>query len=459
MRDRRKRILSVIGLLALASLFVAAPALAADIRTKDVIVIDEDVDDDLYLFAGSITVNGTVHGDLIAVGGDIILNGAIDGDLWAAGGKVHINGTVADDVRVAGSDLKLGPDADVGDDLFAAGFGFGSDPGSSIASDVYVAGFQALLGGDIGGDAKAAVAGLEISGHVVGDVTAEVEEPDPEFEQFSMFMRMWNPYFPERIIGPGLTIKEEAQIDGELTYTSPVTVQIPEGAVGGPIVYQTPVPEAGEAPEVEVPEVPAGALTAAGILGWFVRWIVGMVQTFMSLLIIGVLVLWLIPKWLKEAARHWKEKPVHCLGWGVAALVAFFVAVPALLVVMIVLDILVGLATLGGLVGPITAIMMVSEGILTVGFWIIAVYFTKVVFCYLVGWLILKRPAPAWVEKAMGLIPLLIGIAIFTLVRSIPFLGAFFSSLVTIFGLGALWLLAWVRIYKPKRAVAAKKTG
>ncbi|MGB9299075.1 MAG: polymer-forming cytoskeletal protein, partial [Anaerolineae bacterium] len=455
MRDRKSRILFVLGVVALASMVLAAPVLAADIRTKDVIVIDEDVDDDLYLFASSITVNGTVHGDLIAAGGDIILNGTIDGDLWAAGGKVYINGTVADDVRFAGSDLKLGPSGEVGDDLFAAGFGFGADPGSAIASDVFVAGYQALLGGDIAGDVKAAVAGLEVSGHVVGDVEVEVGEPDPQFEQWSMFMRMSSPYMPELIIGPGLAIKEDAQIDGELTYTSPVTAQIPEEAVGGSVVYQTPVPEEVEAPEVEVPEVPAGALTFAAIVGWFVRWIVGMVRNFVTLLIIGVLLLWLAPKWLKEAARHWKEKPVHCLGWGVAALVAFFVAVPALFMVMIILDIVVGLATLGGLVVPITAIMMVLESVLMVGFWTVAVYVTKVVFCYLVGWLILKRPAPAWVEKAMGLIPLLIGLAIFTLVRSIPVLGAFFSMLVTIFGLGALWLLAWVRIYKPKKAASA----
>ncbi|MDH4209389.1 MAG: hypothetical protein OEV76_10990 [Anaerolineae bacterium] len=453
MRDRKKRILLILGVLALASLVLAAPALAADIRTKDVIVIDQDVNDDLYLFAGSITVNSTVHGDLIATGGDIIINGTIDGDLWAAAGKIHINGTVTDDVRIAGSDLKLGPSAKVGDDLFAAGFGFGADPGSTMASDVFVAGYQALLGGDIGGNVMAAVGGFEISGHVAGNVQVEVGEADPEFEQFSVFMPMWNPYMPEHIIGQGLTIGDDAQIDGELTYTSPVTVQIPEGTVAGPIVYQTPVPEEVETPEVEVPEVPevpAGALTAAAILGWFVRWLMSMVRTFMSLLIIGVLVLWLIPKWLKEAVQHWKEKPLHSLGWGVAALLAFFVAVPALFMVMILLDVIVGLVTLGGLVGPITGIMMVLISVLTVGFWTVAVYVTKVLFCYLVGWLILKRPAPAWVEKAMGIIPLLIGIAIFTLVRSIPMLGALLSMLVTIFGLGAMWLLAWVRIYKPK---------
>jgi len=453
-KHRARRFLIVFGLLALVSMVLAAPVLAADIRTKDVIVIDQDVNDDLYLFASSITVNATVHGDLIAAGGDIVVNGVIEGDLWAAAGKIHINGTVADDVRFAGSDLKLGPSGQVGDDLFAAGFGFGADSGSAIASDVFVAGYQALLGGDIGGDVKAAVGGFEISGHVVGDVEVEVGEPDPEFEQWSMFMRM-NPYMPEHIIGSGLTIEEDAQIDGELTYTSPVTVDVPDEVVGGAIVYQTPVPEEVEAPVVKVPEVPAGALTAAAVVTWFIRWIVGMIRNFVTLLIIGVLLLWLAPKWFKEVVRHWKEKPLHSMGWGFAVWLAFFIAVPALFVVMILLVVIVGLATLGGLVFPIAGTFMVLESALVVGFSIIAIYITKVAFSYLIGWLILKNTASGWVDRAMGLIPLLIGLVIFVLVRSIPFLGALFSFVVTIFGLGAIWLLAWVRIYKSKGAASA----
>jgi hypothetical protein len=453
-KDRVGKMLIVVGTVVLASLMLAAPVLAADIRTKDVIVIDEDVDDDLYLFAGSITVNGTVHGDLIATGGDIVVNGLVEGDLWAAGGSVHINGTVADDVRFAGSDLILGPGGQIGDDLFAAGFGFGAGSWSVIGGDAYIAGYQALLGGDIGGDARVAVAGLEISGHVAGDVEAQVEEPDPEFEQYSFLMRMWSPYMPERIIAPGLVVSEDAQIDGELIYTSPVTAEIPDEAVGGAIVYQTPVPKEAEVAEVQVPEVPTGALTIAAIVGWFVRWIVGILRNFATLLALGALLLWLVPAWLKEAARHWKEKPAHSLGWGLAVLVAFLVLVPLLLFVMIVLDVILGILTLGGLVGIITGVAMVLETILVVGFWIISVYVTKIAFSYLIGWLILKRTASTWVDKAMGLIPLVIGLVIFVLVRSIPFIGAFFSLLVTIFGLGAMWLLAWVRIYKPKEAAS-----
>jgi hypothetical protein len=378
----------------------------------------------------------------------------VEGDLWAAGGSIHVNGTVADDVRFAGSDLSLGPGGQIGDDLFAAGFGFSAGSGSVIASDVFVAGYQALLGGEVGGDAKVAAAGLEISGHVAGDVEAQVEKPDPEFEQYSMFMRMWSPYMPERIISPGLMVSEDAQIDGDLTYTSPVTAVIPDEAMGGVVVYQTPVPEDVEVTEVQVPEVPTGAFAIAAIVAGFVRWILGILRNFATLLALGALLLWLVPAWLKEAARHWKEKPVHSLGWGLAVLVGFLVLVPLLFFVMIVLDIILGILTLGGLVGIITGVVMVVESILVVGFWILSVYVTKILFSYLIGWLILKRFAPAWVDKAMGLIPLLIGLVIFVLVRSVPFLGAFFSLLVTIFGLGAMWLLVWVRIYKPKKAAS-----
>jgi len=450
-----KRSLVALGLLLLVSLLLAGPVLAAEFEGGDVVVIDEDVNDDLYVAGETITVNATIHGDLIAAGGEITINGTVEGDFWGVGGKLEINGTVTDDVRFAGSDLVLGADGQIGDDVFAAGFGFAAEPGSSFGGDVFVVGYQALLGGDVAEDVQAAGAGLEISGHVRGDVKAEVEEPDPGVEQGLSFMRMWNPYAPRKIVGPGLSIAEGAQIDGELTYTSPVTVEIPDEVVGGAIVYQTPVPEEVEAPEVEIPEIPAGALALAAIVGWFVRWVLGIVRNFVTLLIIGVLLLWLIPKWLKEVVQHWKEKPAHSLGWGVAAVLAFFVAVPALFVVMIILDIILGLVTLGGLIGPITGIIMVLEGALVVGFWIIAVYITKIVFSYLIGWLILKRTASAWVEKAMGLIPLLIGLAIFVLVRSIPILGGLVSLLVTIFGLGAIWLLAWVRIYKPKEKSAA----
>jgi len=438
-----KKSLIAVGLLFLVSVLVGGPLLAAEVETGDVIVIDKDVDDDLYVAGDKITVNATIHGDLIAAGGEITVNGTVEGDFIGVGGTLQINGTVEDDVRFGGGDLRIGSEGQVGDDVLAGGFSFTAESGSSIGGDLFSVGYQARLGGDIAGDVQAGLAGLEISGHITGDVTATVAEPDPDFEQWSPFISTW---IPLKMIAPGLRVAQRAQIDGQLTYTSPAEVDIPSGAVGGAIVYQTPVPGEVEVPGVEVPEVPAPAIAAGRVLGR----ILSAVRNFVTLLIIGILVLWLARTWLKEAVQHWKEKPLHSLGWGLAVAVAFLVLVPLLFIAMIVLDIIVGVATLGGLIGPITGIIMVVEGALIVGFSIIFFYLTKVAFSYLIGWLILKGTAPEWVEKAMGVIPLLIGLAIYVVVRMIPCLGPVFGLFVNLFGLGAIWLVVWTRLRKPK---------
>jgi hypothetical protein len=46
-------------------------------------------------------------------------------------------------------------------------------------------------------------------------------------------------------------------------------------------------------------------------------------------------------------------------------------------------------------------------------------------------------------------------LAIFVVVRMIPFLAGLFSLVVTLFGLGAIWLLAWARLRKPREEAPA----
>jgi hypothetical protein len=58
------------------------------------------VEDDLYVSAGTVIIDGIVQGDLIAFGGYIEVNGEVTGDLIAAGGGIVVNGRVGDDVRV-----------------------------------------------------------------------------------------------------------------------------------------------------------------------------------------------------------------------------------------------------------------------------------------------------------------------------------------------------------------------
>ncbi len=110
----------LIGLVLLA---LPGWAVAIDFRSGTDVVIASGtvVDDDLYVAAATLTIDGTVTGDVIAAARTITINGTVEGDLFAAAQTVTINGAVGDDARITGSALQLGPDATVADDLLASG--------------------------------------------------------------------------------------------------------------------------------------------------------------------------------------------------------------------------------------------------------------------------------------------------------------------------------------------------
>src|SRR3954463_11281193 len=128
------RLLVLAGLALLVGVVAASPVHGLESRSGDRVVIgpDEEVDDDLYVTAKEVVVEGTIKGDLIAFGSSITVDGTVEGDLIAAGQSVKIGGTVDDDARIAGQTLLLGEGAQVGDDLIAAGFSLENEPDSAV---------------------------------------------------------------------------------------------------------------------------------------------------------------------------------------------------------------------------------------------------------------------------------------------------------------------------------------
>ncbi len=107
-------------------LLLPSTALAAEPRSGNTVLVgpNEVIDDDLYVFGRTVTVEGTVTGDLVAFGGTIAVNGLVTGDLIAAagevrgsvrsaGGTVVITGSVGEDVLVGGGTMTVGPTAQV----------------------------------------------------------------------------------------------------------------------------------------------------------------------------------------------------------------------------------------------------------------------------------------------------------------------------------------------------------
>jgi len=434
--------LAILGVVLLTLLWVTPTALAAKFRGGDKVIIgpDEVIEDDLYVSAGTLIVDGTIKGDLVATGGEITINGTVEGDLIAAGGSVTVNGTVQDDVRIAGGVLTIGRNAQIGDDVIAAGYSFDAASGSAIGGGLLMAGYQAKLAGDIREDVNTATGALEIAGHIGGNVGVKVREPDPDFERMQPFFAMW---MPAPMTAPGFRLGDEAVIEGKLTYTSGAEAEMSSGAeVSGGIVYQTPVPPPEEAEKVE--EVTPARVTP--------NWFLSQVRRLITLLVVGLLLLWIVPEPMRETAAALQAKPLPGLGWGIVVIIVVLAVIPMVPIGVIVLDIILGRLGLGGLVASVTGLGLLTDATILVGFLITALYTTKVVFGFLAGRLLLERIQPKW--AAGRVLPLVIGVVIFVILRAIPYLGWLIGLVVTLSGLGALWLIGWEALRRRRAAPA-----
>jgi cytoskeletal protein CcmA (bactofilin family) len=435
---KQKRFRKWVGLIGLICLFLftfAPAALAFESRGGDTVVIgaDEVIEDDLYVGAETFTLDGTVKGDLIVFGSTIEINGTVEGDLLAAGQTVVVRGTVTDDVRIAGQALILDSDAQVGDDVLAAGFSIEDKKGSSVGGDFIYVGYQALLAGDVAEDVRVAVGGLQLSGSIGGDVKAEVGEPG-EGPPPMLFM----PGVPSMPSVPlGLTVDEGAHIGGKLDYTSASEWSIPAGVVAGAIMRHEP--------EVEVEEevVVSPARRAAD-------WFLGHLRRLATLLLVGLLIVWVVPSWTEKATGALRAKPLPSLGWGVVSIAVFILALLVILIVTIIVAVILGLITLGGLAGTTAWTGALTMALLAFCFSIAVTYVTKVVVSFLGGRLILARLKPDWAEGRIW--PLVVGVVLFVIITAIPILGWLVNLVVVLLGLGALWLLGR-DIYQQRQAV------
>jgi cytoskeletal protein CcmA (bactofilin family) len=138
-------------LLSLLLSLIPTPAWSDEIAGPKSITIGakEVINDDLYLAADKITIDGIIKGDAVVAASQITLNGTVEGDLIAAGRIITVNGSVNDDVRMAGQVLVLGETARIKDDLIAAGYSLENKKGSTIGGDLSYFGGQSRLAGTV----------------------------------------------------------------------------------------------------------------------------------------------------------------------------------------------------------------------------------------------------------------------------------------------------------------------
>ena len=422
----KRTIFVLASLVMVASLLFVSSAWAIETRGGQNVTIDADevVEDDLYVGAQTVTVEGTVRGDLVAAAGTVRVNGGtVEGDVISAGRTVIVNGTVEDDVRIAGQALLIGEDAQITDDLIAAGFSLESEPGSTVGGELLYGGYQALVAGTVGENLRGGMTAFELSGEVEGNVNVEADGggAQPPGGRFAPGA----PAVSVPSVEPGLTLTDTARVDGDLHYKSSSRGDIASGAqIGGEVAY-----EQRPAEEVQPAQTGASAVLLESL------------RRFVVLLLIGLLLVWLAPGLVRGVADTVRSQPLLSLGWGVLDYVIVVVAGLLVLAATILLAIVFGLITLGGLIPAIISIGVLTDAVLVVAFLISIFYLAPVMVSFLGGRMLLGRLQP---DRAAGrMLPLVIGIVVYVILRAIPILGAVVAVVVVLLGLGAISIWAW----------------
>ncbi len=432
---------SILSLIFLLAMFFVPTAFAGETRSGSTIEIKngEVVPDDLYVFADTVLVNGTIKGDLLSFSANVIIGptGVVEGDLIGAGQSLDIQGVVKDDARVAGAVITLGDTAQIGDDLMSAGYSLETKSGSQIGGSLTFTGYQALLAGTLEGDLVFGGNSLNLLGKVGGDAKVEVggAESKMPFNPFAFIPNM--PSIPS--VPAGLTIGDNASIGGSLTYEAPKEADIPTGAVTGQTEYtQVIVPTRTPKSETEAREEPVS--TSQRLITATSTWGKTLLRNLMSLLIVGLLVAWLYPRLLSGSGEKLKIRPWASLGVGILTGLTFWLIMLLLTFLLIVVIILLGLVSLGGLVVPAILFMILILIGFSLAFLVSGSYFSKLIISQVLGQLILSGfKSPAANHRFW---PWLIGLIIFILLWSIPYVGWIVNVFAVLFGLGALvlWL-------------------
>ena len=404
--------LAFVAVLAVA---VSGAALSAELSGEESYRLDagEIVDDDLYVGAAEIYIDGIVKGDLIAVANNIELGptgvvegdlvalannikisptGIVQGDLWAAATGIFINGTILDDLRVAGSGIELS--GIVADDAFLAAGGGPADIPAGMGPQSTPSGLRVT--GEIGGDAFVVAGGADISGAIGGDLRAGLGT-----------LHLSGAIGGDADIQAGeISASDSARIGGELKYSAPEQLQFPAG-VSRDIQYEAPAEDQA-----------AGGTIVGAIFGWIFR----TVAIGIGVAILGWLLMRFRPNSLVRPVVAIRSNPVETGLYGLLA---------AALLIFI----------------PVATIILVA---FTWAFW--GVFPGIAVFVFVVAssaviWFLSPLLTGAWLGEIIGerlggdhgpLLLLLMGALLIVVLGRIPFLGWLVYMLSFVLALGGL---------------------
>ena len=162
-------------------------------------------------------------------------------------------------------------------------------------------------------------------------------------------------------------------------------------------------------------------------------------RRYVSLLVIGVLLLWLLPRVLRGAADAARGRPLVSFGVGLLGFLAVIVALVLVVLATVLVAVLLGLLGLGSLTGVTVFGGLLVAAIIVFLFVLAVAFAAQATVGLALGRLLLRGEGRSFLS---GLGALALGLLVVVLVAAIPVAGGFLEALLVLLGLGALLLMA-----------------
>jgi len=398
---------------------------AADFSHNGTVAAGETVDDDVFLGGDSVSMSGTVNGMLVAGGNSVTINGTVNGDAFLAGRQIVLGpeAVIDGNLFVAGSSIEI--EGTVTGSLATGATSLRLDNSAKIGRNTY-------LSGTINRDASLSAGAIQLSGSIGRNAKFNVGQPGSNYN-FAAWNNMPGMTTAHPEIASGLHIAESATIGGQLTYVSPVNQSNAiQGHLSSTPIFQTPVP-----PEKnQQPTWNNGVQRGFSTIG--MGWAVGILRNLITLLILGFLGMWLLPKVFRTLADHIVAKPWPAAGYGLVVLLVGFASPFVVLPIFILVGILISLLSIGGLALTWFVVLGTAIALAYLLFFFLVFTGSVLVTAYLIGNLLLRKIFPqATISRFWDM---LTGVVLFVLVTAIPCIGWLFGLAAVLFGLGAFWM-------------------
>jgi hypothetical protein len=379
---RARVIITAIILIAVMLLFPPS-AQAGKILHINTVQAGRVIENDVFLTGKNPLVEGTVNGNVFVFGSDVEIKGDVNGSLFIIAEKVSLEGEVSGNVYVLSAGFIQKAESQIGRSLYMLGTSLILEKDSSIVRDLNATTLSAGLRGEIGRDTKATVGFFELLRLLRESVRQSITGL-PSADQLAQIN-------PQRI-----TQKLAAPRHALMRMVAPATDSA------------------------------------------FMQWLLTSSMAYIAFLTVGLLSIWMLPIRFQTWVRKVEEKPLASAGYGAIVLVNGYL-MPALLTALL------GGAVLGLLYLSLPSLAwMIFWGVLGLSvalfslFLISVAFLSKTIVAYLAGEFILSKFAPKALQYKI--LPLLLGLLIYVPLASIRYVGFFIGLVVTLLGLGSLWL-------------------